>query len=264
VKQKLRFKLKIVVTLATLVLVAMLTMSVIPAVPAQYTPPPVEEEPIWQDPYAEKTDVMGELKPLVGHPLIALTFDDGPNPYITVPLLDFLAQHNVPATFYVIGSYVDRHPDIIRRMAAEGHSVGNHTQTHLEQTRVSADRRRRDYHEGHEAIERVLGARPTHTRLPFGAYNADVLADMTTPHILWSIDPQDWRNRNAQYVATHVLHYARDGDIILLHDVYHSTYQATRIIVPALLERGFVFVTIDQLLALRGGAQPGEIVRHRR
>ncbi|MCL2532171.1 MAG: polysaccharide deacetylase family protein [Oscillospiraceae bacterium] len=262
-KQKWRIKLKIVVTLAAIAVAALLAMPVMPLVPAQYVPPPIEE-PIFQDPDAVKPEIMGELKPLVGHTLIALTFDDGPNPYITVPVLNFLAQHNVPATFYVLGAEVDQHPDILRRMVAEGHQVGNHSQRHLEATRVSAERRRLDYHEGMQAIYRVLGFTPTTTRLPFGSYNATVLADMTTPHIHWSIDPQDWRNRNAQYIANHVLHFAQDGDIILLHDVYHSTYQATRILVPALLERGFVFVTVDQLLALRGAAQPGEVVRHRR
>jgi len=134
----------------------------------------------------------------------------------------------------------------------------------MEFTRVNAERRRREYQEGMQAIYNVLGFMPTTTRLPFGSYNDTVLAEMTTPQIQWSIDPQDWRNRNAQYIANHVLHHAADGDIILLHDVYHSTYQATRILVPALLQQGFVFVTVDQLLALRGEAQPGEVVRHRR
>ncbi|MCL2445267.1 MAG: polysaccharide deacetylase family protein [Oscillospiraceae bacterium] len=265
-KQKLRIKLKIVVTLGAIALAALLAMPVMPVVPAQYVPPMEEpaEEPIFQDPYAVKPEVMGELKPLLGHPLIALTFDDGPNPYITVPLLDFLAQHNVLATFYVLGAEVQRHPDILRRMAAQGHQVGNHSFGHAEFTRVNADRRRREYQQGAQAIYDVLGFMPTTTRLPYGAYSATVLAEMTTPHIHWSIDPQDWRNRNANYLAQHVIDRAVDGDIILLHDVYHSTYQATRMIVPALLERGFVFVTVDQLLALRGEAQAGDVVRHRR
>lgn len=253
------------VTLVAIVLTAGLAMSVIPAVPAQYVPP---EEPlentIVQDPTVVKPDVLGELKPLIGQLLIALTFDDGPNPYITVPLLNFLAQHNVPATFYVLGAEVQRHPNILRRMAAEGHQVGNHSFGHAEFTRVSADRRRSEYQQGAQAIYNVLGFMPSTTRLPYGSYNSTVLAELTTPHIHWSIDPQDWRNRNAQYIANHVLERAQDGDIILLHDVYQSTYQATRLIVPALLEQGFVFVTIDQLLALRGEAQAGEVVRHRR
>jgi len=260
-------KRKFFVTLALAVISVVLIVAIpfVPNVPAQYVPMlPPEEELIVQDPDAEKSEVMGTLKPLRGQRLIALTFDDGPNPYITTPLLDFLAQRQVLVTFYVLGAEVERHPEIVQRMAALGHQVGNHTQNHVEFTRVNAERRRREYQEGAQAIYNVLGVMPTTTRLPYGSYNDTILAEMTTPQIQWSIDPQDWRNRNAQYIAQHVIERVQEGDIILLHDVYESTLAAARILVPALLEQGFVFVTVDQLLTLRGEAQPGDVVRHRR
>ena len=199
-----------------------------------------------------------------GARLVALTFDDGPNPYITTAILDFLAEHDVVATFYVLGNLVNRHPKIVSRMAEEGHQVGNHTQTHRELPNIGAEARRWEVETARDIISKVIGHEPTTIRPPFGSTTQAVRDEFDVPNILWSVDPWDWYNRCADYVTEHVLSRTQDGCIILLHDVYHHTYEATRRIVPALLEQGFVFVTIDELLALRGEAQPGETVRSRR
>ena len=225
--------------------------------------PPLPPPPPWQpgDPPPELC-----IEGLEDARIIALTFDDGPNPYITTAILDFLyeLEEDVPATFYVLGFLVEQQPHIVARIVREGHQIGNHTQNHRNLTRLSQNERLREINRGVDAIEQVLGFPPSTMRPPFGAHNAAVRADMDNPLVLWSIDPWDWDTTNVDYITEHVLSRAQDGDIILLHDLYQSTYQATRRIVPALLERGFTFVTIDQMLALRGEAGPGEVVHHRR
>ena len=203
--------------------------------------------------------------PLEGQRLVALTFDDGPNPYITTAILDFLAEHDVPATFYVLGNLTNRHPKIVRRMADEGHQVGNHSQTHRELPRLSAENRQWEINTASGIIGKAIGHEPTTIRPPYGSYNAATREDFNgIPNILWSVDPQDWRNHCADYITQHILSRTQDGCIVLLHDVYWHTYHATRRIVPALLEQGFVFVTVDELLEVRGAAQPSETIRHRR
>ena len=225
--------------------------------------PPLPEPPPWQpgDPPPPLC-----IEGLEDAKIIALTFDDGPNPYITPAILDFLAEQEVPVpvTFYVLGFLVEQQPEIVARIVREGHQIGNHTQNHRNLTRLSQNERLREINRGADAINDVLGFAPSTMRPPFGAYNAAVRADLDVPLLLWSIDPWDWDTTDVDYIVDHVLSRAQDGDIILLHDLYQSTYQATRRIVPALLERGFTFVTVDQMLALRGEAAAGEVVRHRR
>ena len=225
--------------------------------------PPLPEPPPWQpgDPPPPLC-----IEGLEDARIIALTFDDGPNPYITTAILDFLAEQEVPvpATFYVLGFLVEQQPHIVARAVREGHQIGNHTQNHRNLTRLSQTDRLREINRGAAAIEGALGFPPSTMRPPFGAHNAAVRADLDNPLVLWSIDPWDWDTTDVDYIVEHVVSRAQDGDIILLHDLYQSTYQATRRIVPALLEQGFTFGTIDQMLALRGEAAPGEVVFHRR
>ena len=226
-----------------------------------YRLPPLPEPEPWQpgDPPPPLC-----IEGLEDTKIIALTFDDGPNPYITPAILDFLAEQEVVATFYVLGFLTGQMPQIVARAVREGHQIGSHSYNHRNLSRLSQEARRQQLSRADDAISAALGFPPSTMRPPYGAYNAGVRADLTVPLVLWSIDPWDWNTEDAQYVADHVISRAQDGDIILLHDIYQSTYRATRLIVPALLERGFTFVTIDQMLALRGEAGPGEVVRHRR
>lgn len=204
-----------------------------------------------------------DLESLEGKKVIALTFDDGPSPEITPLLLDYLKQEGAAATFFVLGDWVEQLPAIVARMAAEGHQVGNHTYNHRDLTKLTSRERRREISRAADAIKGILGYPPSVTRPPFGAHDEAVQADLATPLLLWSIDPRDWENEDAQYISEHVIERAQDGDIVVMHDLYEHTLEAVKSIVPALHTKGFAFVTIDQLLALRGGAEAGEIVRHR-
>ncbi|MDR1465499.1 MAG: polysaccharide deacetylase family protein [Oscillospiraceae bacterium] len=190
--------------------------------------------------------------------LIALTFDDGPDPSLTPGLLDFLKEEQVIVTFFVLGKRVDEYPDIVRRAAAEGHQVGSHTYHHLDLTSLSDAKRKNEIEDTASLLEHVLGYRPTTMRPPYGARNDKVRAAAGTPLILWSVDPEDWKYRNADTVYNNVLKYTADGDIILLHDIHPTSIQAAKKIIPKLKADGYTFVTVDQLLQLRGSEVAGE------
>jgi len=195
--------------------------------------------------------------------LVALTFDDSPQRTQTTRLLDFLKEQDVRVTFFMVGVNVKDAPEIVRRAAAEGHQVASHTYNHKDLTKLGPERLAQEIGDTAALIEELTGARPTAMRPPYGAQNAAVQAAAGTPLILWSIDPKDWSTRDADKSYSRVLANVRDGDIVLLHDLYRESVDAAERIIPALKEQGYTFVTVDQLLAARGGAKPGDVVFNR-
>jgi len=189
-----------------------------------------------------------------GEKLIALTFDDGPNSTQTPLLLDILKAQGVYATFFVLGASARTHPDIVRRAAEDGHEIGSHAWSHADLTTLSAGSLISELVNTANAIEEITGSRPLVTRPPFGAYNDAVLEAIETPVIMWSVDPMDWRFRDADTVYQNVINVAKDGDIILLHDVHNTSVQAAERIVAEFKARGFTFVTVSELIARRGSA----------
>jgi peptidoglycan/xylan/chitin deacetylase (PgdA/CDA1 family) len=217
------------------------------------SPPKPESPPVTNPP---PVDISG----LAGKKLVALTFDDGPHPTNTKTLLDNLKQENAKATFFVLGTRVDYYGDIVRRAYQEGHEIASHTRNHKDLTKLSTADRQFEINSTISSIEKTIGARPTVMRPPYGAQNAAVKADAGMPLILWSIDPEDWKYRNANTVYNHVMSHVRDGSIILLHDIHATTIQAAARIVPALKAQGYTLVTVDQLIRARGGdLTPGKV-----
>jgi len=204
-----------------------------------------------------------DIAALEGKKLVALTFDDGPHPTLTPQLLDFLQEQDVRVTFFILGCNAVNLPDIPRRAAAEGHQVCNHTYYHKDLTKVTAERLTKEIEDTAALIEELTGSRPTAMRPPFGAQNSAVQAVLDTPLILWSVDPYDWSTRNADKTYQRIMEGAHDGAILLLHDYYPETIEAAKRIIPALKAQGYTFVTVDELLAARGEAGPGEVVRQR-
>ncbi|MCL2371667.1 polysaccharide deacetylase family protein [Candidatus Saccharibacteria bacterium] len=179
---------------------------------------------------------------------IAFTFDDGPNPTITPRLLDLLARHNIPATFFVMGSLTARHPQIVDRMAREGHEIGAHSWNHTSMGRMSSAQVINDINRTNAAIYDASGVYPTLLRPPYGALSATLRRTSTMPLILWSIDTRDWQNRNTNTIYNIVTREAQSGSIVLFHDIYHETLAAVERLIPTLMEAGFVFVTVSELL----------------
>lgn len=177
---------------------------------------------------------------------VALTFDDGPSIY-TESLLDILLSFNVKATFFVLGKSARIQPDTVLRMHREGHQVENHSWNHSNMTTLSDDVIRDQIERTNALIKQITGQESTLFRPPYGAYNEHLLAVTNMPFILWSVDPRDWRDRNAGIVVARVA-TAPAGAIILAHDIFRSTVDAMPTILSALQSRGVQFVSINKLL----------------
>ena len=181
-------------------------------------------------------------------PKIALTFDDGPSAAWTPALLDGLKERGVKATFFLIGENADKNPEIVKRMAEEGHLIGNHTYHHVELTKVSENEARLELADTNAVIARITGKEPEYMRPPFGAWQRKLEQEIQMLPVLWTIDPLDWTTENQDEIVNKVVTEAEENDIILLHDCYKSSVEAGLRIVDILQEEGFVFVTVDELL----------------
>ena len=184
-------------------------------------------------------------------PLVALTFDDGPNPATTARLLEGLAIREVPATFFVVGSRVSDSPELVKRMVEEGHQVGVHTQDHVMLTQLTTQIFQQQVEKPRQQLEQMLGSGSYMLRPPYGLMDEKLSQWEKGPLIIWSVDPEDWKDRNTGRVVNEVLAEVEDGAIILLHDIYEESVDAALIIVDELLSRGYCFVTVEQLAALR-------------
>lgn len=186
-------------------------------------------------------------------PRIALTFDDGPHPEYTAQILDILAEYGIHATFFVIGENADLYPELLQRTVAEGHEIGNHTQTHPLKN-LSREKMEQELSACETTIGEWIDCRPRLFRPPGGIISGTVTAlaeDHRYRVILWSIDTRDWAHTPVKEITKTVLDGVGAGDIILMHDGIKSnspTPQALRILIPILLERGYRFVTVSELL----------------
>jgi len=196
----------------------------------------------------------------LSRPMVALTFDDGPRLKTTMPILDTLKAHGAAATFFVLGTQVSGNEDALARMAREGHEIGNHTFNHVNLTRLAEPEQRMELEQTGSAVAAVTGKAPTLVRPTFGATDTTLRSGFPMPLILWSVDTLDWKYRDPQRIVRSMLDSVRDGDIIILHDVYDSTAQAIRTLVPELTNRGYQLVTVSELAAARGIAlTPGTV-----
>ena len=192
---------------------------------------------------------------LVSGNYVAMTFDDGPHPQNTPRLLDILRARNIKATFYVIGRSVDLYPQIVRRTVAEGHEMGNHTHTHRLLSKLSDSEVRLDLARCRDAVQRAAGVQMRTMRPPYGGLlqrqRELVHAEFGYPTILWSVDPLDWKRPGPSVVTSRILSGATSGGIILSHDLHAPTVDAMPATLDGLLRRGFKFVTVSQLLAMK-------------
>lgn len=187
-----------------------------------------------------------------GQKLVALTYDDGPNPQITPRLLALLREKQVRATFFLLGDSVRAYPSLVEQIADAGMEIGNHSDTHPQFTKLS-EQAIRDQLERNQ--QRILSAAPGVAvrvmRPPYGAYNSQVLRiaeQMGYKVILWDVDTNDWRRRTSQQMIATIMSSARDGSIILMHDRYETTLETTAAVIDGLRAQGFRFVTVSEML----------------
>lgn len=182
---------------------------------------------------------------------IALTFDDSPNGKTTERLLDGLRERGAHATFFVIGEQLEGQEALLRRMADEGHQIGNHTYTHRRLDNTGAV----GLHElerTEAALHDTLGGSGYWVRPPWGFASAETLRETSVPLIYWTLDTEDWKLLDADRIARNIIEHAGDGDIVLLHDSYETSVDAALRAIDELSARGCVFVTVEELFARMG------------
>jgi peptidoglycan/xylan/chitin deacetylase (PgdA/CDA1 family) len=201
-----------------------------------------------------------------GSKLLALTFDDGPNDPHTLRLLEILAKHDVHATFFLIGRYVQQRPDIVRELVKAGHGVGNHTFSHPLLMFKSVAKVRNELETCHHVLTEAVGEHSNLFRPPFGGRRPAVLRiarDLGLEPVMWTVTGYDWKAPSAEYIEQKVIAKVRGGDVILLHDGGHlqmgadrsRTVTATDRLISRYKTEGYVFLTIQEMMA-RNRAQP--------
>ena len=182
--------------------------------------------------------------------LVSLTFDDGPHPDFTPQVLEVLAEHNIKATFFVMGGWVEHYPEIARRVVEEGHIIANHTYTHPDLSSEPDDVVRNQVKWATETIQEATGVTPTLFRMPFGSGGARVVKlaqeyDLTS--IIWNVDSADWMLENEQEIYDRVMRLLEPKSLILMHDTSQRTVDAIKRIIPELKDRGYQFVDPTQV-----------------
>lgn len=199
---------------------------------------------------------------------IALTFDDGPtggSKGLTARLLNALKEHNAHATFFMCGYRIKDFHTHMDRYLAEGHELGNHTMNHPMKllTKKSNDFVHKEVDDNSELIESYTGQKPTVMRPVGGAYDDNVqqaMEESGLPIINWSLDTLDWQNRDADIIYDKIVSNAKDGDIVLMHDLRECTLEGVTRAMETLEKRGFAFVTVSELAAIKGVTlEPGVV-----
>ena len=193
-------------------------------------------------------------------PMVALTYDDGPSIY-TDQILDVYEQYGARCTFFLVGDRISWNEEQAIREFELGCEQGNHTYSHNRLTDLDGDGMVEVLNGTDEELIRISGKPSTCLRPPEGRYNDTLKEVCNAPIILWSVDSEDWKSRNADTVCSRIIGKVKDGDIVLMHDLYQSTADATERIVPALLDAGFQLVTVEEmgLLRLDGGLENGVV-----
>ncbi len=232
-----------------------------PSAAAQTTPGATDTSAPDTDPTS-----LANLPPSAEHPVIALTFDDGPSPTYTPQLLDTLEAKGVHATFFVLGQMVlDADPALLQRMAADGNEIGNHSYDHSIYTDLTEDQIRAELTKTNDAIFAACGVTPTVMRPPTGGSNDTVLAlskQYNMAVVNWSYEscPEDWLkdHQTADFISNYVVENAANGHIVLLHDIRQCTVDSVAAMIDGLKAKGYRFATVSELLAtLPEGKQTG-------
>lgn len=192
---------------------------------------------------------------------IALTFDDGPHQSITLKVLEALRSRSVKATFFVLGERVKLYPSVLQQIALEGHEIGNHTFSHHSLKELSAEASNQEVSLTQDIIKQTVGFEPRLFRPPYGALRADTQAIFRQHNlqiVLWSVDPEDWKFRDATFIHDHVVKNVQPGSIILLHDIHPAIIAALPRILDTLIAQGYVFTTVSDLCGVACDVAQGD------
>lgn len=184
-------------------------------------------------------------------PMIALTFDDGPGEH-TDDLLDILEKYDARATFFLVGTQVNKYPDAISRMQKMGCEIGNHTENHKELTKLKKKDIKAQVEKTDAKIKKITGENTELVRPPYGAVDQLVKETIKSPLILWSVDTNDWKKKDAKKITKYIKNHVKDGDVVLLHDIHGFTVKSMKTVIPYLVEQGYQLVTVSEMAETRG------------
>lgn len=206
------------------------------------TDPGSSTVPEAQEPYVRTIDP--------SKPMVALTFDDGPHPVYSHAILDILEAHHGVATFFEVGANVPRAPDALVRMLELGCEVGSHSNIHQDLGKLNQKDMLLDLQTADEAFIAATGKAPTLLRPPYGSVNDAVKMGSGRSVVTWDVDTLDWESKDAATIVSYIQSLGSlDGRILLMHSIYESTAEATKTLVPWLLEQGYQLVTVSELFA---------------
>ncbi len=213
----------------------------------------------------DKSVALPDVSHLQGKKFVALTFDDGPGSY-TERLLDAMKARGVKATFFVQGRNVTNFPTVLKRIAAEGHEIGNHSDTHPQLTTLSLANIRKNMDACANKVKNIIGKEPTVMRCPYGSFNNNVrsyAAGKGIPIIQWGVDTEDWRysTKSGASATKSILansfksgaYGIHNGSIVLMHDIHKNSVDAAITMMDRLIDEGYTMVTVTELLAVREG-----------
>ena len=217
------------------------------AEPEEPETPEEPEEP--EEPYVRIIDP--------SKPMVALTFDDGPDGMTSGKILDTLEENHALATFFEVGRNVASYPELVKRMADMGCEVASHSNAHKDLSKLKKKALLRDLDTADQAFLDAGVDAPTLVRPPYGAVNKTVKSATGRAMITWTVDTLDWKSRDAQAIIDCVQGLGDlDGQVVLMHSLYESTAEATAVLVPWLQEQGYQLVTVSELMACYYGELP--------
>ena len=183
--------------------------------------------------------------------MVAISFDAAWGNEDTQQLIDIMAKHQIKATFFVVGEWVDKYPESVKALHDAGHEVMNHSNDHAHMSELSAEEIVADVAACNEKIEAVTGVVPTLIRPPYGEYDDHVvnaIRSMGMEPIQWDVDSLDWKDLSAGDITQRVLSKVQPGSIVLFHNAALHTPEALPGIIEALLQEGYTFVPISELI----------------
>ena len=180
--------------------------------------------------------------------IIYLTFDCGYENGNTENIMAALKKHNAPATFFVVGNFLETSPDLVKKMVKEGYTVGNHTYHHVQLNKLNETKAREEILKTNNLIYETTGVYPLYLRPPFGAWKKNLELCVEMLPVFWTIDTLDWKVQNTEKIVRTVQEQIEDGAIILMHDEYDTSVEAALQVVDELKNQGYELVTVDQLI----------------
>ncbi len=182
---------------------------------------------------------------------VAITFDDGPSKEVTEKLINGLKERDSKVSFFMLGNRIQLNQELVKRIHKEGHVIGSHTFSHKNLLKTNLQNALNDINTTNEIIKSVIGEYPKYIRPPYGNYNKKLLDSVDMSFILWSVDTEDWKKRDANLVYDYIINNTHDGDIVLLHDLYETSVDGVLKAIDYLKDEGYVFVNLDELAKIK-------------